>query len=171
MAEMIDPHHLRAERLAVGADATHRHAAEIDAMISARAADQPHPPGIAPRTVIGERHLERGIGRFGARIGEEDAIEPGWHYPGEAFGEGEDQRVGELEGRRKVELCRLRLDRCGDARLAMAGVDAPQPGGRIEQAAAFARVIMHALGAFEQPRVVLEIAIIGERHPEIRHRA
>ncbi len=40
--------------------------------------------------------------------------------------------VAHLEGRRVVELGRLFLDRLGDQRAAMAGIDAPQAGGAVE---------------------------------------
>jgi len=63
-------------------------------------------------------------------------------------------------------LAGLFADRGDDRLAAMAGIDAPQPGGAIEHLAAIGGGIIHALRRGEQPRVGLEIAIVGERHPE-----
>ena len=86
----------------------------------------------------------------------------------------EGARMAELEGRREVELGRLRLDRLDDRIAVVAGVGAPQPGGAVEDRAALRRVVVHVLGARDQPRPRLEGAVGGERHQEgfevVRHR-
>ena len=56
------------EELAVAGDAADRDAAEADAVIAALAADQPGARAFAPRAVIGERDLQRGLDRLRAGI-------------------------------------------------------------------------------------------------------
>jgi len=73
--QMIDAGQRGAEHLAVCHDAADRNAAEPNAVIAALAPDQPHARGFAAHIVIGERDLERGVDRFGARIAEEHVVE------------------------------------------------------------------------------------------------
>lgn len=87
MAEMVDSGDLCDEGTAIAADATDRHAAEIGAMIAALTADQAYARSVAARSVIGDRHLERGIRGFASGTGEEDAVESDGHQRGEAVGE------------------------------------------------------------------------------------
>ena len=47
-------------------DAAHRHPAEVHAVVAALAADEPEASRLAARAVVGERDLERRVGRFGA---------------------------------------------------------------------------------------------------------
>src|SRR5512134_4006709 len=65
MADMVDTRDPGAEYFLVQRDTAHRHAAEVDAVVAARATDQPVAPRFAARTVVGERDLERRVGRFG----------------------------------------------------------------------------------------------------------
>ena len=71
----------------------------------------------------------------------------------------EGARMAELEGRREVELGRLLLDRLDDRIAVVAGVGAPQAGGAVEDRAALRRVVVHVLGAGDQPRPRLEGAV------------
>ena len=48
---------------------------------------------------------------------------------------------------------------------ARAGIDAPQARGTIKNLAAVAAGVIHALGAGEQARRGLELAVGGKRHP------
>ena len=77
----------------------------------------------------------------------------------------EGERVAHLERRGVVELDHRGRDRVGDLAAAVAGVDAPQAGGAVEHLAAVGREVMHALGAGEQARRGLELAVGRERHP------
>ena len=56
--------HHGAEGFAVLDHAGERHAADIDAVIGALAADEALALAVAPRAVIGERNLDRGIDGF-----------------------------------------------------------------------------------------------------------
>src|SRR5688572_27464838 len=80
---------------------------------------------------------------------------------------GKLERLGmrELEGRRVVELSRLRLDRLDDRVAVMPGVGAPQAGRTVEQFAAVGGDVEHVLGADDQPRLFLEGAVGGEGDP------
>jgi hypothetical protein len=84
----------------------------------------------------------------------------------EAVGQLKSLRVAHLEGRCVVQLAGLLGNRLGDLRAAMAGVDAPQARRAIEDLAAIGGGVMHVLRADEHPRVLLELAVCGERHPE-----
>src|SRR5664280_3102668 len=70
-----------------------------------------------------------------------------------------------LERRRVVELGRLALDRRHDRIAVVAGIGAPQPGGAVDQLAAFGCEIVHVLGADDQARACLERPVGRERHP------
>ena len=74
--------------------------------------------------------------------------------------------MAELEGRGEIKLGRLLLDRLDDGLAAMAGIGAPQAGGRIEHRPAGHVVIVHVLGAGDEPRPLLERAIGCKAHPE-----
>src|SRR5438477_2117490 len=104
--QMVDAGEQRAEMLAVVDDAADRDAAETDAVIAALAADQPGARAAALHVVKCERDLERGVDRLGARIAEEHPVEAARRERGEPVGELERLGMGELEGRRVVELRR-----------------------------------------------------------------
>ena len=163
---MVDAGEQRAEIFAVGDDAADRDAAEADAMIAALAADQPHPRGLAAHVVIGERDFERGIDRFGAGVAEEGVVERARRQRREPARELEGLGVRELERRRVIELGGLAGDRGDDLLAAVPGIAAPQARGAVEHGAALDRVVVHALGARDQPRRLLEGAVGRERNPE-----
>ena len=130
--QVVDAGQQRAEHLAVADDAADRDAAEIDAVIAALAADQAEARALADGALIGERDLEGGLDRLGAGIGEEDVVDAGRHVGDQPRGQLEDLGMAHLEGRRVVELARLVGDRLDDLRPAVAGIDAPQAGGAVE---------------------------------------
>ena len=80
-------------------------------MIAALAADQAGAGALAVDLVIGERDLERGVGRFRAGIAEEHVVEPGGRQIGDAAGELEGLRNAELERRRVIQRLGLLADR------------------------------------------------------------
>ena len=166
VAEMVDAGEQRAEPFAVVGDAADRGAAEIDAVIAALAADQPHLRGVALGPVIGERDLERGLDRLRAGVGEEHMVEAGRGDVDELRGAFEGAWMAHLEGAGEIELADLLADRLDDLRPAMAGIDAPQPGGAVEHAASVVGGVVHALGADEQARRLLVLPVRRERHPE-----
>ena len=120
--QMVDAGEQRAEELAVVDDAADRDAAEADAVIAALAPDQARARALAAHVVIGERDLERGVDRLRAGIAEEHVVEIARRQRRDAARELERLGMGELEGRRVVELGRLRLDRGDDRVAVVAGV-------------------------------------------------
>jgi hypothetical protein len=78
--------------------------------------------------------------------------------------------VPHLEGRREIELAHHFAHRRDDLGLRVAAWHAPQPGGAIEHLVAVHVLVVHALGRYQQARVALEVAVIGEGHPKRRHR-
>ena len=157
--QVIDAGQQRAEEFAVVDDAADRDAAEADTVIAALAPDQAGARAFAAHVVIGERDLERGVDRLRARIAEEHVIEIGGRKRGDAARELERLGMGKLEGRRIVELGRLRADRRHDRLAIVPGIGAPQPGGAVEHRAAVGRVVVHVLGAGDQARRGLERAV------------
>jgi hypothetical protein len=157
-----------AEGAPVGDDTPHRNAAETGAVIATLAPDQPCPLPLPLGPPIGQCDFQRGIDAFRAGIGEEDPIQPFRHDPGHARSELEGQRMAQLEGGREIQHLGLALDRPHDRFAAMAGVHAPKAGGAIQDAAAIGAGVMHVLGRHHQARIGLEIAVVGERHPQRR---
>src|SRR4029079_13652329 len=153
---MIDPAEHGAEELAVGNHAADADAAEIHAVIAALAADEPGPGAIALHAMIGKRDLERGIGGFRSGVAEERVIEIAGRQSGEPGGELEHLGMAELESRREIKFGRLLLDRLDDRRAAMSSIGAPQSRGRIDYRPAGHVVVIHVLGAGDEPRPLLE---------------
>ncbi len=159
-------HQVGREGLAVGADAADRHAPKANAVIAALAADHAGALALATGAVIRQCDLQRGVDRFRARIGEEDAVQPGRHDGGYLGGGLEGERVAHLERRRVVQGLHLAGDRVRDLLAAMAGSDAPQAGATVEDLAAVMRGVIHAAGGVEQARGRLVLAVGGKRHPQ-----
>ena len=162
---MIDAGEQRAEEFAVADDAADRDAAEADAVIAALAPDQARARAFAADVVIGERDLERGVDRLRAGIAEEHMIEVFRRQRRDPARQLERLRMRELERRRVVELGRLGADRRDDRIAVVSGIGAPQSGGAVEHRAAVGRVVVHVLGARDQPRRGLERAVGREREP------
>ena len=157
--QMVDAGQHVAELLAVGDHAADRDAAEADAVIAALAADEAGARALALGLVVGERDLERGVDRLGARVGEERVVEIAGRQQREPRGQLEHLGVAVLEGRRVVELGRLLLDGLDDRLAAVAGVDAEQARGGVDHLGAVGLEVVHALGAGEQARPLLEGAV------------
>ena len=96
-------------------------------MIAPLAGDEPRARALSGKLVIGERNLERGIDRLGARVAEEDAVEIARRKLGQARGQRKGRVVRRLEDRGIVEPPRLTADRLNDRLPAVTGVAAPQP--------------------------------------------
>jgi len=155
----------RLEQIAVLGDAADRGAAEAGAVIAPLAGDEARARAGAGKLVISERNLERRVHRLRARVAEEDAVELAGRELCQARCELKGRSVAGLEGGRVIEPGRLAADGLDDGRPAMAGVAAPEPRHGIEQGAPVRGVIVHALGAIDQPGTPLEGAIGGEGKP------
>ena len=164
--QVVHVRQLRAELLAVRADAAHRHAAEAHTVIAAFAPHQPHAMRFTPRAVIGQRDLQRGVGGLRAGIDEEDMVHPfrrHLRHPGGGF---EGDGVAQLEGRREIHHRRLLLDGFRDLPPPMAGVAAPEAGRAVQDLLPLRREVGHALGAGEHAGGALEVLVVGVGHPE-----
>ena len=166
VGQVIDAADHRAEIHPVARDAADGHAAEIDAVIGALAADEAVLVRLAARLLVGERDLERGLDALRSGVGEEDAVEAVGREAGEAVGEFEGERMAHVEVAGVVEFARGLADRLDDLRLVVAGGDAPEAGGAVEDRAAFGRVVVHLVGAHDHARIGLERLVRRERHPE-----
>ena len=154
------------ERLAVVLDAADGGAAETDAVIAARPPDEAGPLPLAARPVPGDGDLQRRVHRLRAGVGEEHRVHAGRRDLHDARRQLERRRMPHLEGRREVHRLHLALHGLDDGLAAMAGIDAPEPGGGVEHAPAVAGDVVHALGADDQARVRLEAPVRRERHEE-----
>ncbi|MNS98125.1 hypothetical protein D3C72_1324820 [compost metagenome] len=154
-----------AEQLAVGRDAAHRDAAVVHAVVALLAADQARLAGLALGAPVGARHLQRGVGGFGARAGEEHVVQAGGRQFLDLVGQLERERVAELEGGRVVELGDLAAHRLGDLGAAVAQARAPQARQAVEDLAAVVVGEVGALGLHDDPRIGLEVAVAGVGHP------
>src|SRR5499433_2906787 len=163
--QMVDAGEQRAEQFAIVDHAADRNAAEADAVVAALAPDQARARAFAAHVVIGERDLERGVHRLRARIAEEHVVEVAGRERGNPARKLERLGMGELKGRRVVERGRFRLDRRNDGVAIVPGVGAPHAGGAVEHGAPVGGVVMHVLGARDQPRRRLERAVGRERKP------
>ena len=163
---MIRTREQRSIEFPVRDHAAHRNAAKADAVIAALTADEPCARCLAIRPVIGNRDLERRVGRFRPRIAEKHMVEIGRRQRRHAACKLEDLGMGELEGRREVEFASLGLDCLDDRLTAMPGIGAPQPRRRIQHRRTVRLVIIHVLRAREHARFTLELAVRRERQPE-----
>ena len=116
--------------------------------------------------MIGEGDLEGGVDRLGAGIGVEDVVQAFRCDVDQAVGQLEGLRMAELEGGSIIQFAGLFANRLGDLRPAVAGIDAPEAGRRIENLAPVMRGIVHILCTDEEARLLLELAVCRERHPE-----
>ena len=160
-------HQHAAVGLAVRRHAADRHAADVDAVVRALAADEARTRALAPQAMVGDRDLERGVDRLGARVGEENLLHALRRDGGDALGEAEGQRMAERERGREVELARLAPDRLDDARPAVPRVDAPQRRQAVEHLLSFDRREVHVLRRGDEARLGLESPVVGERHPVV----
>ena len=156
----------RPEHLAVGDDAANRNAAEVYTVIAAFPADEAETAAVTLGPVIGNGDLERGVDAFRSRIGVEDVVHAFRRDIDQPVCQFEGLGVTHLEGRSVVEFGCLFLDGLSDQRAAVARVDAPESGRAIKHLAAFCRLEMHVLCRDEHARVLLELAVCRERHPE-----
>ena len=166
VADVIHAREQAAVEHAVLDDSADGRAAEVGAVVAPLAPDQPRLRALAPHVVIAERDLQRGIRRFRARVGEEHVVEIAGREVDQPVRELESRRVAELKGRREIHALGLRLDRRHDLLVPVACVAAPEPGGAVQNLATARRVVVHALGARHQARLLLVALVRRERHPE-----
>ena len=123
---MVDARQHVAEHLAVGHHATHRDAAEADAVIATLAADEAGALALAAIAVIGERHFQRGVDGLRAGVGEQAIVEIARREQRQPRRQLEDGGVGVLEGRREIERFGGELDGLDDGPAAVPRVDAKE---------------------------------------------
>ena len=167
--QVVDAGELRAEPLAVVDHAADGDAAEADAMVAALAADQARTRALAADAVVGQRDLERSVHSLAAGVDEERMRHAGGGQLDERVGEVEAERVAHLEGGRELHLLDLLRHGGGDLAARVASVDTPEPGHAVEHLAALRRPVVHAAALGQQARLVLELPVGGERHPEGLH--
>src|SRR6185503_21355806 len=124
------------ELLAIRFDASDSDAAEADAVVAARAADESRALQLSLRLPVGERDLERAVHRFRSGVAEEHAIEVARHDGRQFARELERERMSHLKRRRVVHDARLLANGGGDRLAAMAGIHAPQTSRPVQNLAA-----------------------------------
>jgi len=154
-----------AEELAVRSDAAEADTAEVHAVIALGAADELRLGRLPLLAPVGTRHLQRGVRGLRARVGEEHVVEPGRRHLFQQVREPEGERVRELEGRRIVELLQLARDGLGDLGAIVTEAAAPQPRKAVEHPPPVSGDVVTALGAHDQPRLLLELPVRRERQP------
>ena len=165
-----DPGHPDPERLAVLHHSAQARPADVDAVVGPLARDHAHPGSLAPRTVIGQRDLDRGVDRFGAGVDEEHPVQPLRGEPGDPAGELELARMPGLKRRAVIEAQELVVNRLCDLVAAVPARRTEQPGRSIEHLPAVMVDEEDAVAFDDQARIGLEIPIRGERHPVILER-
>src|SRR5471032_101092 len=166
MRQVIDTRQHRAEPLAIVHHAAHGNAAEADTVIAALSADEAGARALAVGAVIGERDLERAVDSLGTGVAVKGMIEVARQQRSMTRGQFERLGMAHLERGRVVHLVELLQDRGLDLLAAVAGVDAPQARGAVDDLAAFRRPVVNALGLGQHARVLLELPVRGERHEE-----
>ena len=145
--------------------ARQRYTAHVDAVIGALARDETLAPVVASGAVIRHADLQRGIHRFGARIGEENVVDRLRRNRGDHSGELEGARMAQIERRGVVVLQQLFVDGVGNLAPAVPGRYAEQAGRSVQHRAAPVVDQANAVALFHQPRFFLELAVRRERHP------
>ena len=164
--QVIDARQHRAEPLAIVDHAADRDAAEADAVIAALAAHEAGARALAVGAVIGQRDLEGAVDRLGARVAVEGVVQVARQQGGMPCRQLERLGMAHLERGRVVHLVELLGDRRLDLLAPVAGIDAPQAGGAVDDLAAFRRPVMNTLRPGQHARVLLELPVRGERHEE-----
>ena len=123
---------LRGELPAIRLDAADGDAAESDAVVAARAADEANALRLSLRLPVRERDLQRGVDGLGAGVAEEDVIDVARQHRRQLLRELERQRMAHLEGRRVVHHAGLFANRRGDLLATVAGVHAPESGRSVQ---------------------------------------
>jgi len=167
MAKMIDARQQRgAEDFAIGHDAAYRHAAEIDAVIRAFTAYEPRTIAFATRAVKAKGDLERRIDRLRARVREEALGESFRSHINNALGQCKCLVVTHLKRHCEVELRHLLLHGLYDLRVAVSDAGCPEPGERVVKLCTVVSGVVMAGRAANDARVLLEVTIGREWHPE-----
>jgi hypothetical protein len=116
--------------------------------------------------VIGQRDLQAVSTDSEPELVKKTRSSPFGAISARPLGEIEGDGMAHLERGREIESHQLALDGRRDLLAAMAGIDAPEPGGAVDHLAAVNAGVIHALGGGDQPRRFLELPVCRERHPE-----
>ena len=154
-----------AEHLAVGGDTTHRDPPKVHTVITLDAADEARFARLSLQAPIGAGHLQGGIGGFGAGARKEGVVEVARHDVAQALCQLERLGLAELKGGGVVEGAQLLVHGVGDFSPVVAQAAGPQARQAIHDAPAFVVDEVAALGADDDARIFLELAIARVGHP------
>ncbi|MNN49256.1 hypothetical protein D3C81_1637710 [compost metagenome] len=117
--------------------------------------------------MVGEGDLQCGVDAFGAVIAKEDAVQTSRCNICQSTRCFKRQRMADLEQRRVIHGRCLLLYCFGDPGMCMTCIDAPQARGAIQDLPAVIAGVIHAGCGDQHARLRLELAIGGERHPQM----
>lgn len=141
---------------------------KANTVVAALSADEAHSVPLAIGTMVLQCNLQGGVHSRGAAHREEDVVEvSAGQKLKDLLRELVGQLVGSAEGGGIVHLLHLVLDGIDDLSLSVACVHAPQTRHAIKDGGSVFQEVVDTLGSVEDTRVLPEVDVVGEGHPEI----
>ena len=160
---------LRPKRLAVGRQAAHAHAAEVDAVVTLFAANEHRAVAFAPGAMVSQRHFQGGVGGLRARIAKQHLVKVPRGHVGNHLRRFEGLVVAGLERRGVVQRVELLFDGFVDRLAVVARAHTPQARDAVDDFFAIVGGEVHALGTHEHSGVLAESAVGREGQPLVVH--
>ena len=160
---------LRAIDLAVGGQATDAHAAKVDAVVSLFAANEHIAVAFAPSAVVGQRHFQGRVGRFGAGVAKQHLVQVTGGHVGNHLRRLESLVVAGLKSGGVIQCVQLLFDGFVDGLAVVACAHTPEAGDAVDDLFAVVGGEVHAFSAHEHTRILLESAVGGEGQPLVVH--
>jgi hypothetical protein len=172
VAHVRDSRQAGAEALAVLHHPAQRDAADVDPVVAALAAHEALALPLTAGAVVEQSDLHGGVDRLGAGIRKEDAVQVAGCDVAQHARQLEGAGMAVLEGRPEIERPVLARDGVDDLGAAVAEGAAEQARTAVQQPVPAIVPEVHSLGPHQQPGILLEEPVRGERYPvviEIRH--
>ena len=131
---------------AIIANATDRNTAKAHTVVATLTTDEFRTLCFVFRTMVGQRHFQCGIDRFGARVGEKHLVHAIRRDLRQFSRRFKYLRMPHLKHRRVIQLLRRFTNRLHNRRTAMTGIHTPQPCRTIQNRATIVRSVVHVFG-------------------------